>query len=244
MKSVLITGGSEGIGLAFAKEYAKQNCCLFLVARNEERLKNVQHELQKEFHISVEIFAIDLAKPKSGQLVYERYKDCNIDVLINNAGCGLVGNAISIDLQKDEEMMYLNMNTLVVLTKLFGKQMVQKRSGIILNVSSTAAFQPGPHMASYYASKSFVLNYTRAFQDEVKQYGVKVFCLCPGPVDTAFYQKSGSHMSRYHLSAQICVSYAMKHMKNKTIIIPGTLNKVLYYLPSEWKMKWLSKNKK
>jgi short-subunit dehydrogenase len=244
MKKVLITGGSEGIGLAFSEAYAKQGCELFLCARRMDHLQKAKEELQDKYSASVHIYAMDLSEDGASEELYRQLKEEHIDILINNAGCGYAGAAVSIDLDKEEAMLHLNMIALTVLTKLFASQMAERGAGIIMNVASTGAFQPGPYIASYYASKAFVLSYTRALQEEIKRTGVQVYCLCPGPIDTDFYEKSGGRMSSYHMSAQDCVRYALRHMRSSCILIPGFLNRLLYYLPSSWKMKWLSYHKK
>ncbi|MCH3960832.1 MAG: SDR family oxidoreductase [Solobacterium sp.] len=244
MKKVLITGGSEGIGLAFSEAYALQKCELFLCARQMDRLQKVKEDLQKKYSVTVHIYAIDLSEDGAAEELYRQLKDEQIDILINNAGCGYAGAAVSIALDKEEAMMHLNMIALTVLTKLFAAEMAARGTGIIMNVASTGAFQPGPYIASYYASKAFVLSYTRALKEELKHTDLQIYCLCPGPIDTDFYEKSGSRMSGYHMSAQDCVRYALGHMRSSCILIPGFLNRILYYVPSAWKMKWLSHHKK
>jgi short-subunit dehydrogenase len=244
MTKVLITGGSEGIGFAFGKAYAEQGCELFLTARSADHLQQAQTFLRDQYHVSVNILAMDLSQNGSAEKLFREMKDEKIDILINNAGCGYAGAAIKADAAADEAMMHLNMISLAALTKLFASQMAERGTGMILNVASTGAFQPGPYIAAYYASKAFVLSYTRALKEELKTAGVKMYCLCPGPVDTEFYAKSGGKMSMYHMSAEACVSYALRHMKSSTVLIPGLLNRLLYYVPSEGKMKWLAEHKK
>lgn len=244
MEKVLITGGSEGIGFAFAKEYAKRHCHLYLAARNKERLSNAADHLRKQFSVPVEIIACDLAVDGAAQDLYRQLKSENIDVVINNAGCGYAGSALSIDIDADERMVHLNVISLMTLTKLFASQMAGRKHGTILNVASTGAFQPGPYIASYYASKSFVLSYTRAVKEEMKGSGVHVYCLCPGPVDTAFYQKSGGVRSRFYLSPDACAAYTLDHMKSKTVLIPGHFNRMAMAVPSGMRMKYVAHQKK
>jgi short-subunit dehydrogenase len=244
MKKVLITGGSEGIGYAFAREYAKSGSSLTLVARDLFKLQNAKEELQQQYKVPVKIITCDLSQEGSAEALYAQVKEEGIDVVINNAGCGKEGGISSIPNGEDRKMIQLNISSLLVLTKLFAQQMKERREGIILNVASTGAFQPGPYFASYYASKSFVLSYTRAVHEEMKGTGVQIYCLCPGPVDTAFYIKSQGVMNRYHQSAEECVKYTLDHMKNSCMIIPGFWNRVLYFLPARIKMKVLAKTKR
>ncbi len=244
MKKVLITGGSEGIGFAFAQQYAKQGDTLFLVARDQTKLEHAKQTLQEQYAVPVEIFSVDLSLPQSAENIFASFASQEIDVLINNAGVGRTGEALTIPNDEDEKLIQVNVTSLMVLTKCFAAQMKKRGSGMILNVASTGAFQPGPYQASYYASKAFVLSYTRALKEELKGSGVSVYCLCPGPTDTAFYEKSSGVMSRYHMSAEDCAVYAMEHMHTKTVLIPGWLNRFLFYAPVPWKIHWLAKYKK
>lgn len=244
MKKVLITGGSEGIGLAFAEEYAKQGCQLYLIARNPAKLNAAKEDLEKRYRTSVRIISCDLSEKGSAAYLFDILKEEDIDVLINNAGFGIEGEAVLIDVEEDEKLIQLNITSLMTLTKLFAGQMKERKEGVILNVASTGAYQPGPYIASYYASKSFVLSYTRAVKEEMKGTGVCIYCVCPGPVATSFYKRSGGTMSHYHMTAGECAVYTLKHMKQNTVIIPGRLNQVLCFLPVSWKMKWVGKVKK
>ena len=126
---------------------------------------------------------------------------------------------------------------------LFIKDHLSRKHGMIINVSSTGAFQPGPYIASYYASKSFVLSYSQALDAEVKSHGLRVYCLCPGPVDTAFYDKSGGKMSAYHMSAEDTVSWCMKHLGRNCVIVPGVINQLLRLVPIKIRIYFLSKMK-
>ena len=242
MEKVLITGGSEGIGFALAQAYARQGASLFLVARDMAKLQKAQQEMKAA--VPVRIVSCDLSEAGVGQKLFDLLKAENIDTVINNAGCGQAGAAVEIPVEKDEKMLYLNCTSLMTLTKLFASQMKQRRSGMIVNVASTGAFQPGPYIASYYASKAFVLSYTRALREELKDTGVKVCCLCPGPVDTAFYSKSGNVMSRFHISPEACAAFFMKHKEKQAVIVPGFLNRLVLIIPASLKMKWIEQTKK
>lgn len=233
-KYTLITGGTEGIGFELAKLYGKDNENLILVARDENKLKEKKAFLEKEYNIEVLILSTDLSVDNSYENIIKFVDEKNIvvDKLINNAGIGSFGE---FHLGKDgfeEKIIGINIVSLTNLTKHFLKGMVERKSGGILNVASTAAFVGGPKMAMYYSTKAYVLSLTEAIHDEVKDYGVKVSCLCPGPVRTSFQSKAGIKKSE---SAKKCLMSAedvakegfKKFEKNKAIIVPGFKNKVL-----------------
>ena len=192
-KYTLITGGTEGIGFELAKLYGKDNENLILVARDENKLKEKKAFLEKEYNIEVLILSTDLSVDNSYENIIKFVDEKNIvvDKLINNAGIGSFGE---FHLGKDgfeEKIIGINIISLTNLTKHFLKEMVERKSGGILNVASTAAFVGGPKMAMYYSTKAYVLSLTEAIHDEVKDYGIKVSCLCPGPVRTSFQSKAG-----------------------------------------------------
>ncbi|MCI7441833.1 MAG: SDR family oxidoreductase [Clostridium sp.] len=233
-KYTLITGGTEGIGFELAKLYGKDNENLILVARDENKLKEKKAFLEKEYNIEVLILSTDLSVDNSYENIIKFVDEKNIvvDKLINNAGIGSFGE---FHLGKDgfeEKIIGINIISLTNLTKHFLKEMVERKSGGILNVASTAAFVGGPKMAMYYSTKAYVLSLTEAIHDEVKDYGVKVSCLCPGPVRTSFQSKAGIKKSesakKYLMSAEDVAKEGFKKFeKNKAIIIPGFKNKVL-----------------
>lgn len=233
-KYTLITGGTEGIGFELAKLYGKDNENLILVARDENKLKEKKAFLEKEYKIEVLILSTDLSVDNSYENIIKFVDEKNIvvDKLINNAGIGSFGE---FHLGKDgfeEKIIGINIISLTNLTKHFLKEMVERKSGGILNVASTAAFVGGPKMAMYYSTKAYVLSLTEAIHDEVKNYGVKVSCLCPGPVRTSFQSKAGIKKSesakKYLMSAEDVAKEGYKKFeKNKAIIIPGFKNKLL-----------------
>lgn len=233
-KYTLITGGTEGIGFELAKLYGKDNENLILVARDENKLKEKKAFLEKEYKIEVLILSTDLSVDNSYENIIKFVDEKNIvvDKLINNAGIGSFGE---FHLGKDgfeEKIIGINIISLTNLTKHFLKEMVERKSGGILNVASTAAFVGGPKMAMYYSTKAYVLSLTEAIHDEVKDYGVKVSCLCPGPVRTSFQSKAGIKKSesakKYLMSAEDVAKEGYKKFeKNKAIIIPGFKNKLL-----------------
>lgn len=191
MKTVLITGASFGIGYELAKIFAKEKYNLILVARNLEKLNQIKDELQNP---DIQIFTIqkDLSYPNSPKELFDEInkKGLEIDILINNAGFGLLGSFVELDLQTQLDMIQLNITSLVHLTYLVLPQMIAKNSGKIMNVSSTAAFQPGPNMAVYYATKAFVLSFSEALYAELKSKGITVTALCPGPTRTEFQKRA------------------------------------------------------
>jgi short-subunit dehydrogenase len=236
VKTALITGGSEGIGYALAKESLKHGYHVILSGRVKEKLKRAQENLQKEYPACIDTIVCDLSEQGSARSLMDALKGRRIDLLINNAGYGLAGKSWETDPLKDEKMIQVNDASMMMLTRFCAEQMTERREGVILNVASTGAFQPGPYIASYYASKSFVLSYTKAVREELKPCHVRVYCLCPGPVDTAFYEKSGGKKPWLAMEADAVGRYAFAHMKGKCLIIPGLTNRLVRLLPSGLRM--------
>ena len=232
---MLITGGSEGIGFALAKCFARDGYEIVLNGRNEEKLNRAKEILEREYSVSVQLIPMDLSVKGSAEELY--HKAVPLDVLVNNAGCGYAGRVWDGDPDAEEDMVVLNDVSLMTLSRLFLKDHARTHDGILLNTASTGAFQPGPYIASYYASKSFVVSFTEAAAYEAKKYGVKVHCLCPGPVDTAFYEKSKGHHPRNAMSVSKCAEYAYRRMgRRKVILIPGISDRLMKYLPAKLKM--------
>ena len=186
----LVTGATSGIGREFADILAEKGHDLFLVGRKEQTLGEIKATFEKKHGIRVETFAIDLAGPDSARQLHGEIKKRNmdIDVLINNAGFGVGGEHVDLDLDRVGEMIQLNVGTPTALCHLIGRDMKDKKRGYILNVASTAAFQPDPYLAAYGATKSYVLNFSEALAKEMEEYRVVVSCLCPGPTDTQFFE--------------------------------------------------------
>ena len=236
MKTVLITGASSGIGYEFAKIYAKKGYNLVITARRKNNLDRIKQELESfDTAICVDIIVLDLSKQNSAKELYEVVKQRGIliDILINNAGFGVYGNFIETDIEKEIDMIELNIKSLVVLTKLFLKDMVSRNNGTIINVASTAAFQPGPLMSVYYASKSFVLSFTEAIRNEVRDTNVNISVLCPGPTDTEFEKSASLEESSLFTKLKVMkpekvaiIGYKGVN-RNKSVIIPGILNNIL-----------------
>lgn len=245
MSHVLITGGSEGIGLELAKCFASDGCDLIIAGRDAGKLQDAAAVLENQYHVAVRTIAIDLSEPQAAEELHEAVSDTEISVLINNAGMGTAGKAWQIPAADDERLIAVNITALTVLTKLFLKDMLERNRGVIMNVASTGAFQPGPYIASYYASKAYVLSYTRALAEEVKDTDVQVCCLCPGPVLTGFYRKSQQKEPSAAMPAAECADYAWRMMKKgKTVIIPGPLNRLAALVPEGIAMHFVAGMKK
>lgn len=216
----LITGATSGIGQSFAAKLSKKGWSLILTGRNEEKLK----ELQKALGGSIEIIAADLAKREDVFKVYEFCRNKDIDMLINNAGYGLFGKFDETDLEDEVNMINVNVTALHILTKLFLRDFKRKDHGTILNVASAAGFMSGPLMASYYASKNYVLKLSIAIYEELRRdhSNVSITVLCPGPVDTNFNNRAGVSFSVKPITADHAAGFALKKAFNgKLFATPG-----------------------
>jgi short-subunit dehydrogenase len=228
MPTALITGASSGIGLELARVFAREGYSLALVARNRKRLEDLAAEL-KPTH--VQVIAKDLAKPEAPREIFEEAS--HADVLVNNAGFGVFGPFAETSLAEELEMIQVNITALVALTKLYLPGMIHARSGRVMNVSSTAAFQAGPLMAVYYASKAFVLSFSEAIANELDGTGVTVTALCPGPTETGFQERgrmedSGLVKGKKIMDARTVAEAGFRGlMAGTTIVIPGLQNKLL-----------------
>lgn len=215
----LITGASSGIGKNMAYVLANKGIDLILVARNKDELLKIKANVK----VNVEVIELDLLKEKNVFKLYEMCKDRNIDILINNAGFGLFGLFTETDLDRELEMIDLNIKEYHILTKLFLKDFVEKDNGYILNVASSAGFMAGPRLSTYYATKNYVLKLTMAINEELRQSGsnVVVSALCPGPVNTNFNKVAHGEFSIKEASPKYVAEYAInKLFKKKMIIIP------------------------
>lgn len=197
-QTALITGASGGIGLELAKLFARDKYNLVLVARSAEKLQQSARELQAEHNISVATFTLDLTVVESANQLFSELQRAGIhvDVLVNNAGFGRFGEFKDVALAESLGQVQLNITALTHLTKLFLGPMLDRRAGRIMNVASTAAFQPGPLMAVYYASKAYVLSFSEALANELSGTGVTVTCFCPGATDTNFQKRANLEDSR------------------------------------------------
>ncbi|MEG2563807.1 MAG: SDR family oxidoreductase [Bacilli bacterium] len=227
---VLITGASSGIGLDMAKYLSSMGHELILVARDKDRLEEIQRSLKTK----TKIIIMDLAIESNVKSLYVLCKNDNIDMLINNAGFGICGEFTETEINRELEMMDLNMKAVYILTKMFLTQMESRGGGYILNVASSAAFTPGPLMAIYYATKAYVLRLTEAIYYELKKTKSKVVisCLCPGPVATNFNKVANVSFSIKPLTSEYVAKYAIDQMlyKHKLVIIPGLKMKLLHFL--------------
>ena len=223
----LVTGASSGIGRDIAIELSKRGYELILVARNKELLE----EVQKEVKTKSTIIVLDLSNKENCIKLYDKIKKEDIDVLVNNAGFGEFGEFINTSLDKELSMIDLNISALHILTKLFLKDFVKNDNGYILNVASSAAFNPGPLMACYYASKSYVLRLTQSIYGELVQRKSNVYIgvLCPGPVETNFNKVAGVNFATKPLKSDYVARYAVDKMfKRKLTIVPGFLMKLCH----------------
>jgi len=232
-RTALITGASGGIGLELARLFAADKWDVALVARSEGKLKEVAAELQSAHGITARVIAADLAKREAPANIIEALRGVEIDALVNNAGFGLGGEFAKTDLNAELEMIQVNITALTHLTKLVLPAMVARRRGAILNVASTAAFQPGPLMAVYYATKAYVLSFSEAIADELRNSGVTVTALCPGPTATGFAAAANMESSALFkvtppAGPKSVARAGYEGMKTgKRIVIPGTKNKLL-----------------
>ena len=235
LKTALITGASNGIGLELAKIHASKGGNLVLVARNKTKLDELKNELEGQFNVSVYTIGKDLSEPNSALEVYNETNEqhIHVDYLINNAGFGGFGMLDETEWNKELQMINLNITTLTLFTKLYVQDMVKRRSGKIMNVASTAAFQPGPTMAVYCATKSYVLSFTEALSNEVSSKGITITALCPGATETGFQAAGGLDESELFKgkklpTAKDVAEYGYSAMiKGKTVAIHGFMNYIL-----------------
>lgn len=228
MKTVaLVTGASAGLGVEFARQLSKRGHNLVLAARRQERLDELAAELG-----NARTVAIDLSKANAAAKLMTDL-DANgegVDLLVNNAGFGLIGKFAELDAKRLRQMIDLNVSTLTDLCRAVAPGMIARKSGGIINVASTAAFQPGPKMAVYFATKAFVLSLTEALHEELKPHGVRVTCLCPGPTRTEFGEVAGfggnRMFDRVAMDSPEVVAAGLAGLdRNKAVVVPGLLNK-------------------
>ena len=235
MKNIIVTGTSRGIGLELAKIHASKGGDLVLVARNKSKLDEIKTELEKQYKVSVHIISKDLSLTNSVQEVYNETikENIQIDYLINNAGFGDFGMFVETDWNKELQMINLNITTLTHFTKLYLQDMIKRSSGKIMNVASTAAFQSGPTMAVYFATKAYVLSFTEAVSNEVSDKGITVTALCPGATETGFQTAGGMEESNLFKgkklpTAKQVADYGYRSMiKGKTVAIHGMMNYIM-----------------
>jgi len=232
--TALITGSSSGIGYELAGVHAEKGGNLVLVARSINKLEDFKRKLEQQFKVSVYVIEKDLSLPGAALEVYNELamQSISIDYLINNAGLGDVGLFAESDWDKQEKMISLNVTALSHFTRLFLPDMIKKGSGKILNVASTASFQPGPTMSVYFATKAYVLSFSEAVGNEVRKKGITVTTLCPGSTESGFHAVAEGvdkqFKARKLQSAREVAEYGYKAMmKGKTIAIPGFKNSIM-----------------
>ncbi len=236
MPTALITGASTGIGYALSRCFAADHHDLILVARQEQKLHAVAEELRGTFGVSAHVIVADLAQPDAPRKLADAVQAnvLTVDFLVNNAGFGLGGSFTETALAAELEMIQVNIASLVYLTKLFLPTMIERKSGRIMNVASTAAFQPGPFMAVYYATKAFVLSFSEAISNELSGTGVTVTALCPGPTASDFQARANIQETRLVksklmglMSAEAVAQIGYRGLLNgKRVVVPGLMNKM------------------
>lgn len=228
----LVTGASSGIGRDTSRYLSKLGYNLIIVARNKEALGNLKKELEKESRKQVIVMQEDLGDIQNCYDLYEKTKNIDIDILVNNAGFGVFGRFTETDLQKEINLINTNITAVHILTKLYLKDMIKNNKGHILNVASTAGMEPGPLMATYYASKAYVIRMSRAISKELKKEksNVKISILCPGPTNTNFNNVANVVFKAPTMSSEKVAKYGIdKTLKGKLIIVPGFTNKCVRF---------------
>ena len=232
-KTALITGASSGIGLELAKLFAQDKIDLVLAARSAEKLNEIARELATNWGITVTVIVSDLAQTDAALKLFREIQSrgLKIDYLVNNAGFGILDKFLNTDLNRELEMIQLHVATTTTLTKLYAAEMSAHGGGRILNVASTAAFQPGPWMAVYYATKAYMLSYSEAANEALKGSGVTVTCLCPGPTPTNFQVRAKNRKKGILRHVKTSVEFVAREgyqamHRGKPLVIPGILNRI------------------
>ena len=219
----LVTGASSGLGRAFSKILAKRGFNLVIVARRRQRLVELKKELSEDYGVKVKVLCHDLSDPEECRELFDEVSGVNIDVLINNAGFGVFGKFTETDLDSELKMIDVNIKAVHILTKLFLQKFVKRDHGYILNVASLAGFMAGPLFSSYYASKNYVLQLTKAIYEELRsdKSNVYIGAFCPGPVNTEFNDVSGAKFAVNGIDENEAAAYAIEKMfDGQLIIIP------------------------
>ncbi len=234
MATALITGASSGIGFELAKVMAREKMDLILVARSLDKLEDLKKQLAS-FNRRVDVISMDLSVPGAASELYKKTQSLGltVDCLVNNAGFGEFGEFYKIDRQRQADMIHLNITALTELSHLYLANMVQKKSGHIINIASTAAFQPGPRMAVYFATKAYVLSFSEALSEELSDTGVHVTAICPGPTESGFADAANLGTSDLFKNKSVPTSkdvaeFTWKAMQNKQVVaVHGLTNFLL-----------------
>lgn len=247
LRSVVITGASAGIGAEIAREVAPFCQEIVLVARRQEPLLSLAEELTARYGVVAHVLVADLSLPGAPENLWKSILDASrqpIDLFVNNAGFGLYGCIVDTLLEREKEMVELNVQAVMVLSKLAATDMVKRNRGHILNLASVAAFQPGPGMAVYFASKAFVLSYTEALDCELRVHGVRATALCPGSTETAFHETAGTvrvkwmHRLVSATPKEVAKAGVRGVLRNERVVVPGWLNWMMIFavrfLPRSW----------
>lgn len=233
--TALITGASAGIGKELAKLFAQDRYDLVLVARSAAKLSSVADEIQRQFGAKAKAFPLDLTSAAAPQFLCDQLQreGVYVDVLVNNAGFGRLGAFADMPFEESAGQIQLNITALTHLTKQFLSPMLARKSGRILNVASTAGFQPGPLMAVYYATKAYVISFSEALANELKETGVTVTCLCPGLTDTEFQTRAGTEQTNLFRRTRAMTAETVARsgyralMKGQPLVIAGFRNRLL-----------------
>lgn len=220
----LVTGASSGIGRDIARSLAKHGISLILTARRRDRLSELKHELINKYGVKVKCITADLSKEEQVFRLYDAVKKYDVDILINNAGFGVFGNFTETDLERELDMLDVNIKANHILFKLFLRDFKKRDIGFILNTASAAAFCPGPFFSSYYASKAYLMRMTYAVAEELRRSGshVKVTMLCPGPVATEFNETAGVKFALPPYPSAKLAEHAVREMFGGTTLITET----------------------
>jgi uncharacterized protein len=232
--TALITGASGGIGELLASKLAQDGHDVVLVARSGAKLEALSQKLEAQHGVSTMVISADLAEPGAAERIFAEVtaKDLCVDILVNNAGFGTTGSFLDLELGAELGMVQVNVMSLLALTHWFGRGMRARGKGRILNIASTAAFQPGPYMATYYATKAFVMAFSLALAHELRGSGVSVTCHCPGPTDTEFAERAGILKNRLFQTAKVATAESVADhayramMAGRSLSVHGTLNRL------------------
>jgi short-subunit dehydrogenase len=239
----LITGASGGIGLELANCFAHGHYDLILVARREDKLRAIQSTLSARCGVDVKVLCADLSEADAPQKIFDECRNMSVEIVVNNAGFGDYGPFADSDLTKNLELLQVNIVALTTLTRLFLPAMQMRCSGKILNVASTASFLPGPLMATYYASKAYVLSFSEALSNELAGSGIGVTCLCPGATKSDFQQNADMGQSKLTDAAMMDAATVARAgyralMRGQSLMIPGANNVLVANVPRILPRKW------